>query len=84
MASGFSALAASRVDGATSRTVEAMFVFRRSPSSLVRPQIPVGVGVVELAGHHIITVVVQFQRVLPVRYEDDIRIVVLPELAGHA
>ena len=33
MASGFSALAASRVDGATSRTVEAMFVFRRSPSS---------------------------------------------------
>ena len=51
---------------------------------LVRPQVPVGVGVVELAGHHIIAVVVQFQRVLPVRYKDDIRIVVLPELAGHA
>ena len=51
---------------------------------LVRPQVPVGVGVVELAGHHIIAVVVQFQRVLPVRYRDDIRVVVLPELAGHA
>ena len=56
---------------------------RRDQRRPVRPQVAVGVGVVEFAGHDRVAVVVEFQRVLPVRDQNDVRVIVLLQLAGH-